>query len=245
MERKSRRRRKKNTAWIWAVVIAVCAGIIAYFGASMLKEEPAEEVSEPLLPEIIATPEPTPTPKPNIIAPDTSLYTARLEANREENTVDGELRLHYVNNALETLYSVKLHLTPNAMAPGSLMVTEVYLNDRGAYFTASGAELNIPLALELEQGESCELFIKYKLNISSAYGGGGGSWNLPGAIPCAMAYENGWLADVPLGDVAYSPAARYRVVVEGAKDADSSIEEKDSMYFVSEAAQGFDVVLKW
>lgn len=245
MERKSRRRRKKNTAWIWVVIIAVCAGIIAYLGAAMLKGEPAEEISEPLLPEVIATPEPTPTPKPDIPAPDTSLYTAKLEASREESTVYGELRLHYVNNALETLYAVKLHLTPNVMAPGSMTVTEVYLDDRGAYFTASGAELNIPLALELEPGEGCELFIKYKLNVSSAYGGGGQSWNLPGAIPCAMAYENGWLEDVSVGDVAYSPAARYRVVVEGAKDAQSSLEEKDEMYFVSEAAQGFDLTLKW
>lgn len=245
MERQSRRRRKKSTAWIWAVIILVCGGITAYLGASMLGEEKAPQEEQPLLPEVIATPEPTPTPEIEIPAPDTSIYTARLKADRESSSVEGELRLHYVNNALDTVYSIKLHLTPNAMAPGSMTVTEVYLDDRAAYFTAEGAELNIPLALELETGKSCTVFIKYRLNVSTAYGGGGQSWNLPGAVPVAMAYENGWLTEVPMGDVAYSPTARYRVTVEGASDADSNLEEKDEMCFVSEAAQGFDVVMKW
>ena len=188
--------------------------------------------------------------RPAIPDRDGTLYVARLDVDASERMLYGRQRITYVNSAGETLYGLRFHLYPNTVLPGCMMVREVSLNGCSGYFTVTGDNgdvLSVPLAVELEHGEHCNVFIRFDLDIER-YGRNGSKWLLERAMPVAAVYENEWLVDAAPDDVAYSQAGEYRVAVNTDRFAQSpgceAEETPAGRYFTAPAAPWFDLAIE-
>lgn len=181
--------------------------------------------------------EPAPEPTPYIPKPEVNIYTARLMA--EEKTMRGSLRLHYINNAQETIYSVPFHLYPNTVTPNAMTVKRLSLDGKEAYFVAEGDRLNVPLAVELAPGEDCVIYMEFIVDLyAGEYGADG---KLEYVLPAAAVYENGWRLDALPGDAAYTAPATYSVIIEG--EASCAISKTQEGYYYDENQQGLTVAL--
>ncbi|MDD6044430.1 MAG: hypothetical protein PUC76_02085 [Clostridia bacterium] len=261
MEQRERKERKENRKekrqakggfkpWHGLLIIALLMGLV-YAWFFLLKITPLPERIQNVLyptetaPLPAATPELSPTPEPTtaIPKPDVSIYTAKLTV--EQQTIYGSMRLHYVNNSADTLYSIPLHLYPNTLSPDTVTVQRLSLNGISAYYTVEGDILEVPLALEIEPGGDCVIYAEFTVNLTgSSYGRLiSGKRELPYILPAAGVYENGWLTDATMDQLTYTAPATYSVMVEGAVSS-ASIPEAEPGHFYGENAQGVTITLR-
>lgn len=246
-ERKEKKQRKKGRGVLpWLIGAALLVGAV-YLWFFVLKVTPLPEgISAALYPPE-ATPMPTATPEPeaeptpeptiHIPKPEVNIYTAKLAV--AEGTVQGGLRVHYINTASDTIYSVLFHLYPNTVTPRAFAVKELSLDGKQAYFTQEEDILNVPLAVELMPGEDCVIYMEFEANLyAGEYGQDG---KLSYLLPAAGVYENGWLMDAEPADVAYTAPATYSVIVEG--EASCGLPESEPGHYYGENVQGLSVML--
>jgi len=200
--------------------------------------EPSEAAAPPTP---APTPEPTPEPTPLAAEARSSVYTARLTLDRAADTVAGELWLEYVNNTGDTLYSLMLHLYPNSVLPGSMAVTAAALNGRMAYYEVERERLlRLPLAVELQPGESCGVYLCFDITLSMDYGLAWRRIDLLCPLPVAAAYAGGqWRTDAAPGQPGFSEPADYRLLLQGAAGltVDTPFTPAGEGYFTAEAAE--------
>ncbi len=180
-----------------------------------------EETLEP-------TPEPEWAPEPAGSTAEEprreSLYEAALSIDEDEGAweVEGRLRLTYVNASEDTLYVLKLRLHGNDVSAGCFRLETVAVNGERAYYELSGENesiLTVPLPLEIEPGESAELYLAFNADIPETGGRFGANETglmLGNFLPIAAVYENGeWRTDPysAEGDPFYSQTADYRAAV--------------------------------
>ena len=244
---KRERKEKKNSRTLRRVLTGlICAALI--FGGAYLwffvfeitplpmamNKEAAQATPAPT-----ATPEPEPTPHPTLYIPkpEVNTYTAKLWV--EKQAVRGSLRLHYINTANETVYSVPFHLYPNTVTPNALAVERLSLDGKEAYYVVDNDKLNVPLAVELAPGEDCVIFMDFTADLyAGEYGADG---KLEYLLPAAAVYENGWLLDAVPEDVYYTAPASYSVIIEG--EAFCGMAQSEMGYYYGENMQGLTVTL--
>ena len=247
MEKRERKLKIKPKAkrgpgkWVIWAVVGLAAAVLLFFAFRIISTPEAAnplEVTPELTP--APTPEPTPEPEPTlqIPKPEVSIYTAKLSIG--EDVIQGSMQLHYVNNSGDTLFAIPFHLYPNTLVPDTLQVKEVSLDGRRAYFTVEEDVLNVPLVMELEQGEDCMVYVNFTLNLATgAYGGK----RLTHVLPVAAVYENGWMTDTAPEDAAYTAPAIYSVIIDGAVE-ECSIPKGEDGYYYGENAQGLSITLE-
>lgn len=180
--------------------------------------EPAPSPTEPPTP--ARTPFPAPAIRRSVL--ERSLYQGSLSIGKTQ--ARGRLSLTYVNNGIETLYVIFLHLHPNARAPGSLSIQAVALDGVRAYYTleGEGALLRLPLVNELRGGEAVRIYLEFSVEIpengSEAALAADGGFPLSGVFPMAAVYENGWITDATPDRVDYAPLADWRLLMESARE---------------------------
>ncbi len=199
-----------------------------------MKEETMETTPAPT-----ATPEPEPTPEPTpyIPKPEVNIYTAKLWVGEE--TLRGSMRLHYINNGADTLYSIPFHLYPNTITPSAFKIDSLSLDGKETYYVVDNDKLNVPLAVELAPGDDCVIFMEFDVDLyAGEYGADG---KLEYILPAAAVYEHGWLLDALPEDVYYTAPASYSVIIEG--EASCSLPQVDMGCYYGENMQGLTVVL--
>lgn len=234
----TRRRRKRLRNYTIAGAALLCALGAALF--LLLRRGPAQAASAPVAtaspsPSPSASPGPAPTPSPTAAPTPTpartpaptlplrksalgrSLYQAALTISGRR--AEGAVSLTYVNNGVDTLYALYLHLYPNAQAPGSLQIKEAALDGTRAYHTLvnNGALLHVPLVNELRSGEAARVYVEFTVDIPREGFGPApaesGAIPLWGLVPTIAVYENEWLRTATPGQVDYAPLADWRVLV--------------------------------
>ena len=239
------KKHKKSRRSIWlALILAaliLAAAYLCFFVFEIMplpwaKSTEAVETT----PAPTATPEPEPTPQPTLYIPkpEVNMYTAKLWA--EEESIRGGLRVHYINTAADTIYSVLFHLYPNTVTPGALSVNRLTLAGKEAYYVMDGDKLNVPMAVELAPGEDCAIYMEFEVDLyEGEYGEDG---KLGYLLPAVGVYENGWLMDALPGDAAFTAPATYSVIVEG--EAECGIPESEPGHYYGENLQGLTVTLE-
>lgn len=214
-----------------------------------------------------ATPVPEYAPRPAASAareerPE-NLYEAEIRVARDGESLSGKLRLTYTNRTADVLFVIKLRLHPNDMAPGSLTVTGVSVNGERSYHTLDGEKqsiLTVPLPLEIQPGETAELFLTFELafpETGDRFGINTTGVMLGNFLPIAAVHEAGaWRTDryIEEGDAFYSETADYRVLVTFPADmtlvhTGSKIEERQeniyekTCYITAQRARDFTLAL--
>ena len=137
MEKRDRKERKHGKKSRGLLIGLICAALIlvgAYLWFFVFEVTPlpmgrkGEAVEATPVPTVTPEPELTPEPTPYIPKPEVNIYTAKLWVGEE--TVKGSLRLHYINTANETIYSVPFHLYPNTLSPDVLTVERLSLDGK-------------------------------------------------------------------------------------------------------------------
>ena len=234
----SRKKRKRNLRILFALAALLCVAGMAVLIFWPRGDRPAASPSSPVLiatdtdnaaaqtlsPAVatagsaaVRTPVPTLPLQKSPLA--RSLYQGALAL--EDGMAQGRVSLHYVNNGLDTLYAVYLHLHANTLAPDSMAIQDVTLNGVRAYYTlsADGGTLCVPLVNELRPGEGARIYVQFSLD-SRALEAGQESMlaGLPfNPFPTAAVYENGWLLDVAPGQAGFAPLADWRLCIAAAE----------------------------
>lgn len=243
--RKKQNRKRPLWGWLICAAVIICGIYVWFLGAKITPlpsavQEKLYPVEETPLPE--ATPEPAPelTPEPTLYIPkpEVSIYTAKLTVG--EGIIYGSMQLHYVNSGEDTLYAIPLHLYPNTVTPDVLKVNKLSLDGKEAYFKVDGDILNVPLAVELEQGDDCVIYMEFSVDFYA--GEYGGERMLPYVLPAAGVYENGWITDAAPEDVTFTAPAVYSVIIEGDVE-ECSIPKAGEGYYYGENVQGLSITL--
>ena len=242
-DRKERKHGKKSRGLFIGLICAALMLVGAYLWFFVFEVTPLpmgtkeEAVEATPVPTATPEPEPTPEPTPYIPKPEVNIYTAKLWVGEE--TVKGSLRLHYINTANETIYSVPFHLYPNTLSPDVLTVERLSLDGKETYFVVDNDKLNVPLAVELAPGEDCVIFMEFDVDLyAGEYGADG---KLEYLLPAAAVYEHGWLLDALPGDVSYTAPGSYSVIIEG--EASCGMPQVDMGCYYGENQQGLTVIL--
>lgn len=236
---KSSRRRKRrrilfivaSAAAVLAVAAFVCFGF-GVFGTPAFLGTPAP--SSAPTPGTAGQPSPggAQSPSPSAVQPTDagqlqpkrSLYEVALTVFADDSapSLEGAMRLTYLNQSEDVLYEVKLHLYPDDVSPGSMVIDRVAVNDEAVYYTLSGENqsmLNVPLPTEIAPGETARIFLTFRVALpktGSRFGINETGIMLGNVLPIAAVYENGaWRSDayVAAGDAFYSACADYKVAV--------------------------------
>ncbi|MEA5059406.1 MAG: hypothetical protein EOM66_02790 [Clostridia bacterium] len=178
---------------------------------------PVSTVAPAASPAPVRSPFPTLPIRKSVL--ERSLYQGSLSI--VDDQARGKLSLTYVNNGVETLYAIYLHLYPNAMVPGSLSIKAAALDGVQAYYTLDGAMLCLPLINELRSGESARIYLEFTVQFPEGGFGAtsseGTELSLLGIFPTAAVYENGWISDTTPEQVDFAPLADWRVVIAAAQ----------------------------
>lgn len=245
---KRERKEKKNTKAIRRIFTGLICAALIFIGVFLWffvfeitplpmggREQAAEATPAPT-----ATPEPAPTPEPtlHIPKPEVNIYTAKLWVGEE--TIRGSMRLHYINNGADTLYSVPFHLYPNTVTPNALTVERLSLDGKEAYYVVDNDKLSVPFAVELAPGEDCVIFMEFTVDLYKGQYGSDGK--LEYLLPAAAVYEHGWLMDALPEDVYYTAPASYSIIIEG--EASCGMSQSEPGHYYGENMQGLTVTLK-
>lgn len=246
MEKRDRKE-KKNAKVIRRILTGIICAALIFIGAFLwffvfevtplpkaIKQEAVETTPAPT-----AAPEPAPEPVPTLYIPkpEVNTYTAKLWA--KEETIKGSMRLHYINNGADTLYSVPFHLYPNTVTSDAITVDRLSLDGKEAYYVVDNDKLNVPLAVELMPGEDCVIFVEFTVNLYKGQYGSDGK--LMYLLPAAAVYEHDWLLDARPEDVNYTAPATYSIIIEG--EASCGMPQSEEGHYYGENMQGLTVIL--
>lgn len=195
---------------------------------------------------VAPTPDPTPTPDPvdpflrrqaAALRPefrddlrgltDVPRYTIEATVSPERGTVDGTLRVRYVNRSSTRLDRLVFRLLPNAPAiygGGRLDVRAVTRNGSPVATSVShaGTALSVPLRPRLAPNGVAFVQIDFTATVPAQTTQGYGIFNqalgvtmLAGWYPVLTAYDDGWLVpDIPtVGDAMLTDISLYEVTL--------------------------------